>query len=50
VIEGLRDKGHDVRIVPSLGVSQIVARPDKEGSLQAFSDPRVKGSAIAYIP
>ena len=50
VIEGLRDKGHDVRIVPSLGVSQIVARPDKEGSLQALSDPRVKGSGMAYTP
>ena len=49
-IEGLRDKGHEVRVVPSLGVSQIVARPDKKGSLQALADPRVKGSGMTHTP
>jgi len=49
-IEGLRDKGHEVRVVPSLGVSQIVARPDKKGSFQALADPRVKGSRMTHTP
>jgi gamma-glutamyltranspeptidase/glutathione hydrolase len=44
VVMGLRRLGHEVEVVPSLGVSQAVAK-DKGGAFVGASDPRVEGSA-----
>jgi gamma-glutamyltranspeptidase/glutathione hydrolase len=48
VREGLARRGHKLKLMPSMGVSQIVARsPDGKGFVGA-ADPRAGGNAAGW--
>jgi len=46
ILDQLREKGHEIQPVASLGVSQIVGKSG--GAFSGASDPRVKGKATGW--
>ena len=48
IVERLKSLGHDVRVMPYMGVTQAIGISDDGQSLIGVADPRVPGKAAGY--